>query len=292
MNFDQFITGSSQLIALIGEPVAHSISPLIHNHAFRTLGLPYVYLPLLVSQHALHSAATLIRTGNFSGANVTIPHKSAITHYCDRLSVLSQATGTVNTLYRENGMLCGTTTDPEGFYRAIASINHPLPGSHVVILGNGGTAQTLAIALALEGTIASLTLVGRNAKKVEKLAATVQTISNFTVTPTTFDNPVVEECMRRCTLLVNCTSVGMYPNVQACPLNPALLHRSITVFDVIYNPFETVLLCEAHKRGCKTANGLSMLLYQGLASAKYWTGIDIPESLFDLGDLKKLIERA
>lgn len=291
MNFDQSIVGSSQLIALIGEPVAHSISPLIHNHAFRALNLPFVYLPLSVSLHALHGAATLIRTGNFSGANVTIPHKSTITHYCDRLSVLSQATGTVNTLYRENGMLCGTTTDPEGFYRALASINHTLPGSHVVILGNGGTARTLAIALTLEATIASLTIIGRNADKIGKLATTVQSVSNFAVTPMTFDNPSVEECMNRCTLLVNCTSVGMYPNVLACPLDPTLLHSSTTVFDVIYNPSETVLLCEAHKRGCKALNGLGMLLYQGLASAKYWTGVDIPESLFDLEDLKKFIEK-
>lgn len=147
---DSAIRGDTKIVCLIGYPVAHSISPIIHNHAFRSLGLPYCYIPLPVPPAALHAACALFRASRFAGANVTIPHKSAITHYCDRLSPLSTITGTVNTLYWEGDVLCGTTTDPEGFTRAVAAAGHELVGSHVVIIGNGGTARTLSIALSLE----------------------------------------------------------------------------------------------------------------------------------------------
>ena len=291
MEMDRFISGSSRLVCLLGYPVAHSVSPLIHNHAFRALDLPYCYIPLAVPPQSLHTAAALFRSARFAGANVTIPHKSAITHYCDRLSPLSEATGTVNTLYWENSLLCGATTDTEGFIRAVAAAGHVLDGSNMVLLGNGGAARTLAIALAMEKRIASLCIVGRNADRIAALAATVERVTGFSVSWVPLDGKELSSVMERCTLLVNCTSVGMHPATDATPLPASMLHPGMTVFDAIYNPAETRLLREARACGCRTENGLRMLLFQGLASFRYWTGVSVPGELFPPDLLQSLVER-
>lgn len=291
MHIDRFISGSSRLVCLIGYPVAHSISPVIHNHAFRKLDLPYCYIPLSVPPQSVHAAVMLLRAARFAGANVTIPHKSAVTHYCDRLSPLSAATGTVNTLYWEGATLCGTTTDPEGFTRALAATGYTLEGSHTVLLGNGGTARTLAIALGMERRIASLCIAGRNRGRITALANTVHTATGFPVTCEPIDGHDLPEIMERCTLLVNCTSVGMHPSIDASPLPKSLLHPGMTVFDAIYNPAETKLLREARECGCTTENGLRMLLLQGLASFRLWTGKTVPEELFPNDVLRSLTER-
>ena len=291
MQIDRFINGSSRPVCLIGYPVAHSVSPLIHNHAFRELDLPYCYIPLAVPPRSVHTAAMLFRAARFAGANVTIPHKSALARYCDRLSPLSTATGTVNTLYWEGDTLCGTTTDPEGFTRALAAAGHTLDGSRMVLLGNGGTARTLAIALAMEQRIASLCIAGRNRERITALAAAVQTATGFPVASEPLDGKKLPGIMERCTLLVNCTSVGMHPAIDASPLPKTLLHPGMTVFDAIYNPVETKLLRDARRCGCITENGLRMLLLQGLASFRLWTGETVPEELFPTALLQSLIER-
>ena len=289
MSIDTFIRGDSRIICLFGNPVAHSLSPQIHNHAFRELALPYVYIPVLVPPERLHTAMYALRSLGWQGANVTIPHKAGVVHYCDELSELSRKTGTVNTLYLKNGGLAGTTTDPEGFRRAVAKMGIELERSHVVVLGNGGTARTLSIALALEKKIASLSLIGRNFARVASLAREIETITGFSVQTSTLESSSVEEHMSRCTLLVNCTSVGMYPETEKTPLPSRYFHKGMAVFDVIYNPVRTRFLQEASAAGCSVQNGLSMLLYQGLASFKLWTGIEAPETLFDLTELEKMI---
>ncbi|MDO5575818.1 MAG: shikimate dehydrogenase, partial [Fibrobacter sp.] len=275
---------------LLGYPVAHSLSPQIHNHAFRHLDIPYAYIPLPVHKSALHSVIHTIRECSFAGANVTIPHKASVVHYCDELSELSRHTGTVNTLYFKDNRLCGTTTDPQGFFRALAWMGHKLENSNVVILGNGGTSRTLGIALTLDKNIRSLSIAGRNAERVEALASEISSITNFRVGHCSVsDSQTLKSIMDNCDLLVNCTSAGMHPNTQQTPLPATYFHKGMTVFDVIYNPAETRFLAEARQAGCKTQNGLRMLLYQGLSSFKLWTGIDVPEEIYDLGALSKMI---
>lgn len=286
----QEIRGDSRPVALLGYPVAHSLSPLIHNHAFARLGLPFVYVPLPVAPSSLHTALTALRACGFAGANVTIPHKAAVVPYCDHLSALSALTGTVNTLYFEDGRLCGTTTDPAGFYRSLERNGATLEGAHVVIVGNGGTARTLAYAIASRRDAASLSLVGRNPERVGALAAEVQ---RRTAHPLGWGRVDAEEgakLLARCTLLVNCTSAGMHPATDVTPVPAALLHGGMTVVDAIYNPARTLLMRQAEALGCVTANGLGMLLYQGLASFRYWTGVEAHEELFDLDELRALID--
>lgn len=284
------IKGNSSLIALFGYPVAHSVSPIIHNTAIRNLNLPYCYIPLAIPPQRLQAAIAVFRSCNFVGANITIPHKSAVTHYCDKLSLLSEATGTVNTLYWEGKNLCGTTTDYEGFKKALEVAGVKLEGQKVVIIGNGGTAKTLAIGMGLEKSISYLSIAGRNFLKVSKLAEEVKSVTGKDVDFMLLSDKSLSELLEKTTLLVNCTNVGMHPNIEETPIPAELLHSKLTVFDAIYNPSETKLLREAKKRGCKTENGLRMLLYQGLASFKIWTGVTVKEEMFSFEELYKIIE--
>ncbi len=286
----QTIQGGTRLIGLIGNPVAHSLSPQIHNHAFKVLGLSYAYVPLMVPVRNFHTAMAALRALSFSGANVTIPFKRQVLPYCDVLSPLSTVTGAVNTLYFQNGLLHGTTTDVEGFYRALSWMGHDPADGRIVIVGNGGIARTLAFALALNRRPQSLTLIGRDAARVSALARDVSIQTNTAVTHAVLSDPEHVRFIRECSLLVNCTSIGMFPQIDESPIDPSLLHAGMTVFDTIYNPVATKLLTMAQQAGCKTQNGLRMLLYQGLASFKLWTGIEAPEAIFDIEELQQQVD--
>ena len=287
---ESFIAGNTRCVCLLGFPVAHSISPQIHNHAFRKLGLPYVYIPLPVEPRSLADAVYTVRS-SMAGANVTIPYKEAVLHYCDEISPLSSVTGTVNTLYVKDGRLCGTTTDPVGFYRALEKSGHVLGDDNVVILGSGGTARTLGAALLIDKKCSSLVIAARSKEKAAALVSELKKIGNIPVDYCELGSSESTKIFNGCTLLVNCTSVGMYPRTDETPLNADFLHSGMTVFDVIYNPNITRLLKEAASAGCKTQNGLLMLLYQGLESFKYWTGgINVPEDIFNIDELQALVD--
>jgi shikimate dehydrogenase len=288
MTSEPIIRGTTRLVCLLGDPVGHSLSPQIHNHAFRVLGLPYVYIPLAVKAGQLHQVIYALRSVGALGANVTLPHKQRASRYCDVLSPLSYRLGAVNTLYFRNNLLYGTTTDPEGFLRALASRGHDARGGHVVILGNGGTARTLAAALALECIPVTLTMAGRNTERVKTLAADIAAGMSFPVQAFGLDDKDLGDAMARCTLLVNCTSAGMHPRSDETPIDRKYFRKGMTVFDAVYNPARTRLLAEAEAAGCTTQNGMRMLLYQALASLTLWTGVDVREEIFNLEELQKM----
>jgi len=284
------ITGATKVVCLLGDPVAHSISPQIHNRAFEALGLPYVYIPLRVEARAFHSALYALRSG-MAGANVTIPHKERAFRLCDEVSEISAAAGTVNTLYIKDGRLCGTTTDHIGFYRALLAAGHTLDGGdEVVILGSGGTARTLGAALLLDNKCKSLVIAARSIDKAEALASSIRGLGAAPVECIKMGSSQCADPYVKCSLLVNCTSAGMSPNVDETPIHKIYFHSGMTVFDVIYNPGETRFLREAAAAGCRVRNGLLMLLYQGLESFRYWTGADAPEDIFDEAWLRSLVD--
>lgn len=285
----QLIKGSTKLVGIIGNPVTHSISPIIHNHAFKKLNLPYVYIPLGVEEKNFSKVIDALHILNFAGANITIPYKTTAPAFCEVVSDLSELTGTVNTLYFKNGSLHGTTTDAEGFFNALAYMNHIIKDDNIVILGNGGTARTLSFALAMKKEYNSLTIMGRNSKRVENLCAEVNSKTSSSITHSTFESKKSRQILQNCTLLINCTSVGMHPNVNNSPVPADVFHNKMTVFDAIYNPAETLLLKHAANAGCQVQNGLYMLLFQGLASFEYWTGVSANKDLFDHNDLSLLV---
>jgi len=286
---NSFVKGSTQVICILGYPIKHSLSPQIHNYIIQKLGLNYVYIPVTVPPQSLHSMLFTLKNCGFAGANVTIPHKEHVVNYCDRISELSKKTGTVNTLYVKDNQLCGTTTDYEGFKRAIGLMHFDLRGSKVVILGNGGTARTIATALSLENEISSLTIAGRNSSKASALANTVSKASGQSIVSCSFSDLIFQEVMHECTLLVNTTSAGMTPNITDTPINASFFNKRMNVFDAIYNPAKSRFLTEAETAGCKIQNGLPMLLYQALASFKIWTGVDVQENIVSLDELQMLI---
>lgn len=286
----QLIQGSTRPVGLLGNPVKHSLSPLFQNHAFAKLGLPFVYIPLEVKKKDIHTAMHALRAFNFAGANVTIPFKRDVIHYCDTISELSKLTGTVNTLYSENELLIGTTTDAAGFFYALGSCGHDVNKDNVVILGNGGTARTLGFAIAKEKEVTSLTIIGRNQSRIGNLSYEISSKTGVTVFSALFDSEECKRHLKECTLLINCTSVGLSPEADKSPLSKDAFHKDMYVFDTIYNPPKTKFLNYAEKTGCQTQNGLHMLLYQGLASFKYWTGVDMNKDLFDSDELQSLIK--
>ena len=286
----QKIKGNTKLVGLLGNPIKHSVSPIIQNHAFSKLNLPFVYIPLEVQKENLHTAIHALRAFDFAGANVTIPYKSDVIHYCYNLSDLSKLTGTVNTLYFEKGLLVGTTTDAFGFFKALESMNHDVNNGNIVILGNGGTARTLGFAIAKEKKANSLTIIGRNKSRINTLSYEITQETGAVASAAMFDSKESKKHLKECTLLINATPVGLFPDIYNSPLAPNAFHQGMYVFDTIYNPSETQFLTYAKKTGCQTQNGLRMLLYQGLASLKYWTGVDANEYLFDIDELQSLIK--
>jgi shikimate dehydrogenase len=287
---DQTITGATRLVGLLGNPVAHSLSPAIHNHVYATLRLPLAYVPLQVSPESLPVAVHALRACGFVGANVTIPHKQAVLPFCDTLSPLSALTGTVNTLCFRDKLLHGATTDFDGFLAALGAMKHDPAGGRIVILGNGGTARTLAFALASKRIPSRLTLVGRDERKVRVLADAVTAATGFSVDWATFSSPALAAAIGEGTLCVNCTPLGMHPDTQSSPLDERLLHKGLTVFDAVYNPSITTLCKQADSAGCAWAGGLLMLVHQALASMKLWTGRDINPAIVDLQELRLLVE--
>lgn len=283
------ITGTTRLAGIIGSPVAHSLSPQIHNHLFRTFDLPCVYVPLPAGREALPALIRSLRAIDFAGANITVPYKSAIVPLCDVISPLSELTGTVNTVYMRSGLLHGTTTDPEGFFKAVDAMGVSCEAASVVILGNGGTARTLSMAIASGRNAGSLAIIGRNRDKVETLAAEIVTRTGFITRGAVLNSAEANQLLERCDLLVNCTSVGMSPHTSVSPLPRESLHAHTAVFDAIYNPAETLLLRDAADAGCRVQNGLRMLVYQALASFQCWTGIMATIDHIDLTELQSLM---
>jgi shikimate dehydrogenase len=284
------VSGTTTLTGLIGNPVFHSISPIIHNHAFSKLNLDYSYIPLGVKPEKLEVLVEVIRALNFAGANVTIPFKQDIIKYCDEISPLSKITGAVNTLYFKGDKLCGTTTDADGFLQALKSDGFSIENKKVVILGNGGTARTLAMVLAYKSIANEITIIGRNLDKVRKLTDEIKMKTDVPVKSETFSSDSCTKTTLSADIIVNCTSVGMHPNSGISPLDASKINSKTYVFDAIYNPAQTELLKIAEAKGCKIQNGLKMLLFQGLESFKYWTGKTASEDLFDISELQSMIE--
>ena len=285
----QKILGTTKITGLIGNPVSHSLSPLIHNHGFASLNLDYTYIPLGISNQGLSGLIETLKNLSFAGANVTIPYKSSVLSLCDEVSELSQLTGTVNTLYYKKNCLYGTTTDGIGFLKALENDGQKVQGRSVTIIGNGGTARTLAIILAYQESPASLTLLGRNKEKLATLAQEVMSKTKMIIATAVIGSPEETEVLATTDILINCTPVGMHPNEDATPINTALVPPSCYVFDAIYNPAETRLLKETRVQGSSGQNGLMMLLMQGLASFEYWTDTPISPDLFDLDELQQTL---
>ncbi len=274
------ITGHTGLLCLLGSPVAHSISPEMHNEACNQLGLDYSYLAFDVPEEKMPQTVEGLRTMGVRGWNITMPGKNIMCKLADKVSPASEISGACNTIVNDNGVLTAYTTDGVGFMRAVADNGVDIIGKKMTLFGAGGAATAILVQAALDGVAQINVFNVKDAfyDRAEDIAKKLNERTDCKVAIHDFsDLELIRASIADSAILVNGTSVGMAPNTDATVLpDPNMLHEGLFVFDVIYNPVETRFLREAKEAGCKTANGMYMLLYQGAASFKLWTGEDMP----------------
>ncbi len=276
------IDGRTQLVGLIGWPVAHSLSPVMHNAAFRVLGLPWCYVPLPVPPGQVEAAVRGIVALGFRGVNVTIPHKRAVIPVLDHLASVADALGAVNTIAvaregDDRATLIGHNTDVEGFIRPLRRAGFDPAGARVVILGAGGAARAAVFAL-LQAGAAEVTVLNRTRAAAQSLIA--EGGAGFPQTRG-FALPLAPETLvesaRAADLLVNATPLGMWPDVHTSPWPDGVpIPRHLTIYDLVYNPLRTRLLEQARRSGAQTIGGLEMLVEQGARALEIWTGMPAP----------------
>lgn len=269
------IDARTQFCGVIGNPVGHSLSPAIHNAAFRKLGLNFVYLAWQVE--LIGDAIKGLRAlGNFRGASVTIPYKVAAIPFLDHVEVTAQRIGAINTIVAEKSELTGYNTDATGALRALKEGRVELKGRHIVILGSGGAARAIAFALAGESGADKLTLLGVDDPERTSLAQDIRSQAALTVEDFHLDEAALRRVLHDAHVLIHCTPVGMSPKADTTCISASLLHADLSVMDIVYNPLETRLLKDAKRAGCRTIPGLEMFLNQAVTQFEFWTNQPAP----------------
>jgi shikimate dehydrogenase len=282
------ISGKTQVCGVIGDPIEHTMSPVMHNTAFSALGLDYVYVAFQVKSEELAGAIEGMRALNIRGLNVTIPHKVSIIPLLDNLDPLAEKIGAVNTIVNKNGVLTGYNTDASGFLQALRDKGFEPKGKKVAILGAGGAARAISFILAERE--ANLVILNRLEELdwAEELARKISRAFGKEVTALELTEANLKTALDKAELLANATSVGMSPNINLTPVPAGLLRPGLVVFDIVYNPIRTRLTREASRAGCETVMGLDMLVWQGALAFEMWTGRKAPVDLMKKEAVKVL----
>ena len=271
------VRGTTRLVGVFGYPVAHSASPPMHNAAFAHLGLDFAYVPFAVAPDLLADALQGVRALDMAGVNITVPLKELAAPLMDDLSPRARLLGAVNTVVNQNGKLRGDSTDGPGFIAALASAGVQAgPSLRVVVLGAGGSARAVVLALAEAG--AHVAVANRSMERALSLAAVFSPHVDGEITVCKeWSETAVAKAVQNADVLVNTTSVGMSPKAGEMPPVPAsALRPGLFVSDLIYKPAQTRLLALAEKCGCQAQNGIEMLVQQGALAFEQWTKADAP----------------
>jgi len=263
------ITANTNFICIIGHPIEHSLSPIMHNALFQDFKLDYAYLSFDVHPDNLKAAFEGIRALNIKGANVTIPHKEDSLKYMDDLELSVKKIGALNTVKNENGKLIGRNTDVLGAKKALEDAKFDLKQKKVMVLGAGGAAR--AVIYAIKDEINELIIINRTYKKAKALAEEIKKDNTIKIEAHEYNQHSITNLVQSIDILINTTPVGMYPDIKTSPLPKQALHERLCVFDVIYNPLKTQLLKDASSKGCKILGGLDMLINQGALAFEWWT---------------------
>ena len=272
------VRGTTRIYAVIGHPVAHSISPEMQNAAMEALGMDGCYIAFDVPSDKLAGAIEAIRALNIGGVNVTIPHKKAVIPLLDSVSEEARVVGAVNTIRNVDGVLTGFNTDVDGFIRAVRSVTgwSELP-EKAIIFGAGGAARAVAYALGREQSVREVVILNRTVERAEALAHDMVKISakKFSwggLTPDSLRRELSEG-----KFLINTTSLGMFPDVEGSPIeDESLIPEGIFLYDCVYNPPKTRLMEMVRRRGGRASSGLDMLVFQGARALEIWTGLVPP----------------
>ena len=282
------ISGKTKICGLIGDPIEHSMSPAMHNTAFKNRGLDYVYLPFRVAKAQLGEAILGVKALNIRGLNVTIPHKVSVIPLLDELDPLAEKIGAVNTIINNDGVLKGYNTDAHGFLRAILEQDIEPDGKSIVMLGAGGASRAISFILAERG--ANLVILNRQLELdwAVKLGNSISRTFGRKVKALELNEQNLTPVLRKANILVNTTSVGMSPNINETPIPARLLESDLVVFDIVYNPVKTKLLTEAESAGAKAISGLEMLVWQGALAFEMWTGLTAPLEIMRKATIRAL----
>jgi shikimate dehydrogenase len=265
------ITSNTSYAAVIGHPIAHSLSPRLHNSIYDIEGLDLLYLAFDIPHGKLRSAVEGLCSLSFSGFNVTIPHKEEVMVFLDEIDPVAAAIGAVNTVKIKDGRMFGYNTDGLGFLNSLKGQNIECNGRSILILGAGGSARAIGITLAVENP-REILILNRNRDRGEKLAMDINDYAGYGLSKTVVEAP------EKTDIIINTTPLGMWPKVLDSPLAGYSFNPDTIVCDIVYNPLETTLLREAKKFGCKTVGGLGMLVGQGIKAVEIWTNKQIHDS--------------
>lgn len=274
------ITGHTELIGLIATPIRHSSSPRMHNEAFAKLGLDYAYLAFEVGNEELEDTIKGFRAMKVRGSNVSMPNKTVVHKYLDKLSDAAEMCGAVNTIVNDNGVLTGHITDGIGYMSGLKDAGIDIIGKKMTIVGAGGAATAIQVQAALDG-VKEISIFNRKDEFYERAQKTVKDINEKTNCKATLydleDLDKLKEEIASSYIFTNATGMGMKPlEGQTYIPDKSFLREDLIVTDVVYAPAETALLKMAKEVGCKTLNGFPMMLFQGAAAFKLWTNQDMP----------------
>jgi len=270
MSVRNSITAQTKILCIIGHPIEHSMSPIMHNAALEDLGLDYKYIAFNVPPNKLKDSILGLKALNVKGINVTIPHKENVIKFLDEVDQVAQKIGAINTIKNENGLLKGKNTDAEGARTALLKAGCEIIGKKLLLLGAGGAARAICYTLSRE--VNEIIILNRTENKAKVLADELKRRTNSKVEGKKYSKTIIKEEIKDTDILINATSIGMVPNIINTPISKEILHSGLFVFDLIYNPLETQLIKDSKDAGCQTLGGLDMLVNQGALAFEWWTG--------------------
>ncbi|MCA0986120.1 shikimate dehydrogenase [Guptibacillus algicola] len=274
-----------KLFGLVGHPLGHSMSPLMHNTEFRELGLPHHYQPFELKEDELEEGIKAMRLLGVEGFNVTIPHKVSIIPMLDEVEQEAMEIGAVNTVYRKENLLIGANTDGQGYLQSLLKLTgeDSLVNKNVLVIGAGGAARAVAVSISRSG-VSSMTIANRTVEKAEKLSDVCRPYAEVDAISLELANLSLEAY----DIIINTTSIGMSPDINNVPIPVQDVKEGVVMSDLIYNPLETLWLTEGREKGAITANGLSMFVEQGALAFEKWLGIKPDRSRMTETVLNKL----
>ena len=268
------VSGRTQLCGVIGDPIEHTLSPIMHNAAFEALELDFVFLAFQVKAAEIGNAINGMRALNIHGLNVTMPHKDLVIKYLDQVDPTAKTIGSANTILKRDSRLLGFNTDGVGALNALEQNGVKPKGKKVLLLGAGGAAKAIAFTLSQETD--ELVILSRTTKQATDLAALLKQKFNKKIEAGTLSSSTVKNNLADADVLINATSIGMEPNTDKTPIELEWLKPNLAVMDIVYNPIETKLAKDAKTAGAKVVSGIEMLIYQGAASFEIWTACRAP----------------
>ena len=275
------INGKTKILGVIGWPVAHSLSPKLHNYICEKMGDNYVYTAIPVKPDEIGKALEGMKALHIAGLNATVPHKYAVMPYLDVIDEAAMHEGSVNTIVNRDGRLYGYSTDARGFYESAVRAGIDFCGKSVLLLGAGGAAKPICVYLAEHG-VKSIDISNRTQEKAQTLAGYVTRVTGFPVS----DRPR----QSRYDIVINATSAGMAPDTGSCALQDfSVVDQDSAAIDIVYTPEKTVFLERAQNQGAKILNGLGMLVYQGILAYELFTGTKVPEDMYE--ELKEMLKQ-